>query len=116
MELDHVQLAIPAGSEDVCDTFYVGLLGFTPLKKPDELAGRGGRWYVAGSHQVHLGVDPVFTPATKAHLALRYEDYDELLTRLDAAGVTLTPDTSLPGVTRCYVHDPVGNRLELVKN
>jgi catechol 2,3-dioxygenase-like lactoylglutathione lyase family enzyme len=58
----------------------------------------------------------VFTPATKAHLALRYDDFDELLTRLDAAGVTLTPDTSLPGVTRCYVHDPVGNRLELVKN
>ncbi|MGH3733810.1 MAG: hypothetical protein ACRDVC_10670 [Acidimicrobiales bacterium] len=42
--LNHVQLAIPAGEEQRCDEFYVGLLGFAAQEKPPVLAARGGRW------------------------------------------------------------------------
>ena len=43
--IDHTQLAIPPGGEDLADTFYVDLLGFRVLEKPPSLAKRGGRWY-----------------------------------------------------------------------
>lgn len=113
--IEHVQVAIPAGSEATCDAFYVDLIGFRVLEKPPALAARGGRWYRLGAAEVHLGVDPDFRPARKAHPALVLSNYDEVTARLEAAGHALRPDAEAPGVTRCYVDDPVGNRLELIR-
>ena len=113
-ELDHVQVAMPAGSESACDAFYEQLLGFEIVEKPAPLRQRGGRWYRRGAIVVHLGVDPDFRPARKAHLALRVDRYEELLGRLEAAGCDVLPDRELEGVRRCYVADPNGNRLELI--
>ncbi len=112
--LDHVQLAIPAGSEEVCDEFYVGVLGFTSEEKPPILAARGGRWYRRDQVVLHLGVDPNFTPATKAHPALVVDEYDDVLARLVLASIESRPDESIPGRRRCHVDDPVGNRIELI--
>jgi catechol 2,3-dioxygenase-like lactoylglutathione lyase family enzyme len=112
--LDHVQLAMPAGQEDVADAFYRDLLGFDVLPKPPRLAARGGRWYVAGDVQVHLGVDPDFRPAKKAHPALVVDAIDELATRLERAGVTPRWEDDQPGMRHCYVDDPFGNRIELI--
>jgi hypothetical protein len=112
--LDHVQLAIPAGSEELCDEFYVGLLLFAMLEKPPVLAARGGRWYQRGEAIVHLGVDDAFLPAKKAHPAFVIDDYDGMVARLEHHGITVRPDESNPGVRRSYVDDPVGNRLELI--
>jgi hypothetical protein len=112
--LDHVQLAIPAGSEEVCDRFYVGLLGFTAEEKPPILAARGGRWYRRDEVVIHLGIDPNFSPATKAHPALVVDDYDVVIARLAAASVQIRPDETIPERRRCHVDDPVGNRVELI--
>jgi catechol 2,3-dioxygenase-like lactoylglutathione lyase family enzyme len=112
--LEHVQLAIPAGHEERCDEFYVALLGFSRLQKPPVLAARGGRWYQRDDAVIHLGVDPHFSAATKAHPALVVESYDELLDRLAQADVEIRPGDSIPGRRRCHVSDPVGNRLELI--
>jgi len=112
--LDHVQLAVPEGSEARCDAFYVTLMGFTMLEKPPELALRGGRWYQRGEVLLHLGVQREFRAATKVHPALVVDDYDALLARLRRAGVVVRDDDALVGTTRCYVDDPVGNRIELI--
>ncbi|HUX03458.1 MAG TPA: VOC family protein [Acidimicrobiales bacterium] len=114
LELDHVQVAIGEGSEAACDAFYVTLLGFEIVTKPPVLARRGGRWYQRGPVTLHLGVDPQFRPARKAHVALRVGDYDDLMVRLEGAGVATRPDEHLEGTRRCYVDDPVGNRMELI--
>ncbi|MDQ2857343.1 MAG: VOC family protein [Candidatus Eremiobacteraeota bacterium] len=113
--LDHVQLAIPKGGESRARNFYVNVLGFEEIRKPEELAGRGGAWLQSGSVTLHLGVDEAFTPAKKAHPALRCTDYRELLERLDRSGIAATPDP-LPfeGRPHCYISDPFGNRLELI--
>ncbi|HEV7958427.1 MAG TPA: VOC family protein [Acidimicrobiales bacterium] len=113
-KLEHVQLAIGEGDEERCDAFYVGLLGFRVLDKPPVLAARGGRWYQRDDAILHLGVVEVFSPAKKAHPAFVVDDYDGLLSRLSAAGVNNQPDENIPGRRRCYVHDPVGNRIELI--
>jgi catechol 2,3-dioxygenase-like lactoylglutathione lyase family enzyme len=112
--LDHVQLAMPTGQEDQAEVFYSGLLGLDRRPKPEPMASRGGCWFSNGSVVLHLGVEEGFRPARKAHPALVVEDLDALVERLAAAGLEVRPDTDLPGVRRCYVDDPFGNRIELI--
>lgn len=112
--IDHVQLAMPAGAEGQARDFYTRLLGMKEVAKPPELAKRGGCWFECGPVQIHLGVDADFRPARKAHPALRCFDYDGLLGRLNRAGVVATDDASIPGVRRCHIFDPFGNRIELI--
>ena len=96
--------------------FYRDLLGMIELPKPAELAKRGGCWFGSGEAQIHLGVEEDFRPAKKAHPALRCCcDYEALLARLRQAGVDIVTDDNNPGVTRCYIHDPFGNRIELIE-
>jgi catechol 2,3-dioxygenase-like lactoylglutathione lyase family enzyme len=110
---DHVQLAIPRGGEPAARRFYGELLGLVEEPKPPQ-ASREGCWFASGDVRLHLGVEDDFRPARKAHPALRCRDYAGLLARLHAAGVEVRAATDVPGVTRCHVFDPFGNRIELV--
>ncbi len=112
--IDHVQLAMPAGEEEAARGFYRDLLGMAEVPKPAELAKRGGCWFESGSVHLHLGVEMDFRPAKKAHPALRCRDYEALTSRLRAAGVEVKPDDNVPGVRRCHISDPFGNRIELI--
>ena len=111
---DHVQVAMPRGEEDRARAFYSGLLGLNEIPKPGATAGRGGVWFQCGQLQLHLGVEEPFAPARKAHPALRVRGYEELLAKLVAAGYAVVPDAGLPGVSRSFVADPFGNRVELM--
>jgi catechol 2,3-dioxygenase-like lactoylglutathione lyase family enzyme len=114
-KIDNVALAMPAGGEARAREFYVGSLGFEEVPKPAEPASRGGAWFRSGDISLHLGVDPDFHAATKAHPALRCADYESLLERLSHTGREAFGDgISLDGERHCYVSDPFGNRIELV--
>jgi catechol 2,3-dioxygenase-like lactoylglutathione lyase family enzyme len=104
VELDHVQLAAPPGCEAEARRFYGELLGLRELPKPAGLAGRGGVWF----EHLHIGVEQPFSPARKAHPALRVGDaeLDALAERLAAAGFPVTRDDALPGVRRFCSLDP----------
>jgi len=114
--VDHVQVAAPPGCEEAARRFYGDLLGLPELPKPERLRSRGGVWFAAGTQQLHVGVDDAFSPARKAHPALRVDtgDLEELAARLEASGATVTWDTELTRVRRFYTEDPWGNRLELL--
>jgi catechol 2,3-dioxygenase-like lactoylglutathione lyase family enzyme len=114
--LDHVQLAAPPGCEPAAREFYGGLLGLAEIPKPAALAGRGGVWFRLGGQQLHIGVEPGFSPARKAHpaFAVRADELDRLADRLARAGVPVTWAAELQGVRRFYAEDPWGNRLELL--
>lgn len=113
--VDHVQLAIPAGSEEAARGFYSGVLGLTEVPKPPQLAARGGCWFERGRVQIHLGVEPSFAPARKAHPALLVKDLEAARRALEDAGARVEPDGSVPGVRRLYTEDPFGNRIELIQ-
>lgn len=117
--LDHVQVAAPRGREFDARRFYGGLLGLPEIDKPAALADRGGCWFQAGTQALHVGVADDFEPAAKAHPALRVRSTSELEDigeRLHEAGydVEWAGDDEIPGVRRFHVHDPFGNRLELL--
>ncbi|WP_323793914.1 VOC family protein [Nocardioides sp.] len=113
--LHHVQLAIPAGSEDECRAFWRDVLGLEELEKPPVLAARGGCWFRGGGLEVHLGVEDDFTPARKAHPGILVGDLRGLAATLEAAGVAVTWDAEFPGHDRIYAADPFGNRLEFLE-
>jgi catechol 2,3-dioxygenase-like lactoylglutathione lyase family enzyme len=115
LRLDHVQLAIPQGAEDLCRAFYAGLLGMREVAKPPALAKRGGLWLECGSVRIHLGVEEDFRPARKAHPAIAVADLDALARLLLEAGHEPAWDDATPGVRRFYVQDPVGNRIEFME-
>ncbi len=114
MQIDHIQLAIPAGSEARCRPFWAAA-GFTELPKPAALQARGGLWLRCGQAELHLGVDPAFTPATKAHPGFATADLDTLAKALTDHGAKLTWDTTIPTRRRFFTTDPVGNRIEFLE-
>ena len=113
--LDHVQLAMPPGGEEKARWFYAGVLGLTEVEKPEPLRARGGCWFAGEDTQIHLGVQPDFVPATKAHPALRVANLEEARRRFLEFDVAIIPDRSGLGVRRFYVDDPFGNRLEFLQ-
>ncbi len=114
--LDHVQVAAPPGCEEQARAFYGELLGLEEVVKPPGLAGRGGAWFSLGAAQLHVGVEPGFAPARKAHPALRVDPaaLDTLARTLAAAGHAVSWDEAIAGVRRFFTADPWGNRIELV--
>jgi catechol 2,3-dioxygenase-like lactoylglutathione lyase family enzyme len=114
--VDHVQVAAPRGCEEPARWFFGDLLGLVELEKPDSLRGRGGVWFQAGVQQLHVGAEEPFSPARKAHPALRVSPgcLDGLAIRLQSAGVPVNWDEALDGVRRFYSDDPWGNRIEFM--
>jgi catechol 2,3-dioxygenase-like lactoylglutathione lyase family enzyme len=100
IDLDHVQLAMPAGQEAAARAFYSGVLGLTEEAKPANLAVRVGAWFRGGALRLHLGVDPDFRPAGKAHPALLVRGLTELAARCLAAGYPPITDEPLEGFDR----------------
>ncbi len=116
VELDHLQIAAPEGCEEAARDFFGGLLGLEEIEKPPPLRERGGAWFKLGEQQLHVGVEPEFRPARKAHVTLRVgaAELDGLAERLAGAGAPVTWDDALPGERRFYSEDPWGNRIEFL--
>lgn len=117
--LDHVQVAAPPGCEEEARRFYGGVLGLEEIEKPEALRARGGVWFRLGPNELHVGVADPFAPARKAHPGIAVSDTAALVAlaaRLADAGADpewADPD-ELPDRARLHVHDPFGNRLELL--
>jgi catechol 2,3-dioxygenase-like lactoylglutathione lyase family enzyme len=110
--IDHVQLAMPAGGEDLARSFYAGVLGLTEVPKPPVLAARGGCWFETGTVRVHLGVETPFHPARKAHPAFVL---GQLAAFVASHGLAVRWSDEIPGTVRCHLDDPFGNRIELIE-
>lgn len=113
--IDHVQLAAPKDSEEEAREFFMNVLGFEELDKPESLKQRGGAWFKYGIVQIHVGIEDPFSPAKKAHPAFEVEDLEILKHTLNKSTIPYIVDVDLPGAKRIYVHDPFGNRLEMLE-
>jgi hypothetical protein len=105
---------MPAGGEDTARRFFVDLIGMVEVPKPTTLAKRGGCWFRSARVELHMGVEQDFRPAVKAHPALVCDNYDALITKLQAANVSIKEDFEIPETRRSHILDPFGNRIELI--
>jgi catechol 2,3-dioxygenase-like lactoylglutathione lyase family enzyme len=113
--LDHIQLAIPVGGEPLARAFYQDVLGLPEVPKPADMAGRGGCWFENAAVRIHIGVEPDFVPARKAHPAFLVADLDQIMAALERAGRPLKPNSAVDGYRRIFTEDPFGNRIELMQ-
>jgi hypothetical protein len=114
--LDHIHIAAPPGCEAAVREFCGALPGMREIAKPEVLLARGGCWFECGAQQLHIGVEPDFCPAKKAHPAFLASDLDELRQALLARAINVTDDASVPSTRRFYAEDPWGNRLEFLES
>lgn len=115
MHIDHVQLAAPPNSESEARHFFGTVLGLTEVEKPESLKKRGGVWFEFGSYQLHIGVEPAFSPAKKAHPGFHVKNLPAFKDHLASFGISFIEDKNITGVERIYVDDPFGNRMEFLE-
>jgi hypothetical protein len=114
--IDHVQIAIPVGGEDLGRGFFGDLLGLEEIPKPAAMAARGGCWFeIGGGVQIHLGAEADFRAARKAHVGLQTSRLGDLRARLLDAGYETHDDVPIDGRARFFTHDPFGNRIEFLE-
>src|SRR3546814_15580772 len=111
LSMDDGQVAMPVCGEDRARAVFGALLGLTELPKPADMAVRGGCWFALGDRQLHLGAEPDFRPAKKAHVALALEGLDALRARIEAAGHAPHDASITHAPHRSFTQDPFGNRI-----
>jgi catechol 2,3-dioxygenase-like lactoylglutathione lyase family enzyme len=115
LSIDHVQITIPIGQEQLARAFYCGVLGLSEIEKPESLRERGGLWLEVGGQQLHIGVeDGIDRTSSKAHVAYRIIDISRWRAKLEEAGCFILESVPIPNHDRFETRDPFGNRIELI--
>lgn len=111
--IDHVQIAVPRALERECLAFYRDVLGLPEIEKPTELKPRGGAWFQLGTLQMHVGIDPEPSPRSKRHVCFLVSDLAAARASVVAAGVAVEEESVAEGLSRFFIRDPAGNRVEI---
>ncbi|NEX19036.1 glyoxalase [Thiorhodococcus mannitoliphagus] len=117
-DIHHVSLIVADTAESL--QFYVGVLGLRVRDDRPDLAFPGA-WLSVGERQIHLlelpNPDPVdgrpLHGGRDRHLAMVVSSVDDLVARLEAAGLPFTRSRS--GRRAVFCRDPDGNGLELIE-
>lgn len=115
-QIDHIQLAMPAGKEEIARGFFRDILNLNELEKPEPLASRGGCWFENKYVTIHCGVEKEFSAARKAHPGIVVDDIDSLAEQLKSNNYTVLWGDALPDRRRFYTNDPFGNRMEFMND
>jgi catechol 2,3-dioxygenase-like lactoylglutathione lyase family enzyme len=111
--IDHVQLTVPKALETEALAFYRNVLGLKEIPKPEELRARGGAWFEVGTQQFHIGVDPEPWPKSKRHICFLVADLAKAKASAQSHGVAIEEEGFAEGLSRFFVRDPAGNRIEI---
>jgi catechol 2,3-dioxygenase-like lactoylglutathione lyase family enzyme len=111
--VDHVQIAVPRAREAEALHFYRAILGLKEIPKPRELRARGGAWFQVGNLQMHVGIDEHESPKSKRHVCFLVPDLKRARDAIARAGVAVEEESVAEGLSRFFVRDPAGNRIEI---
>ncbi len=111
--IDHVQIAVPKALEAECLAFSREVLALTEIEKPEHLKARGGAWFQVGHLQMHVGIDPDASPASKRHICFLVSDLAAAKEAVQARGAVIEDEGKAEGLIRFFVRDPSGNRIEI---
>jgi len=111
-QIDHVSVLIT--DVERSRRFYGELLGLKEIAKPrtfDFVV----LWFQLGDTQLHLLLKEQADTLSARHFALRVADIQAARAHFAAHGVPMRETTPIPGADRFFVHDPDGNRIEIIQ-
>jgi catechol 2,3-dioxygenase-like lactoylglutathione lyase family enzyme len=115
--IDHVQIAVPKRREAEALAFYREVLALEEIPKPAELRARGGAWFQIGGLQMHVGIDPdsdgPAPPRSKRHVCFLVADLAAARAAIVAKGIPIEEESAAEGLSRFFIRDPAGNRIEI---
>jgi glyoxylase I family protein len=110
--LDHVTVIV--ADVERSRRFYRDVLGLRELPPPytfDFVV----IWFEVGSQYLHLLLKPHPDSKSPRHFALGVADAVAARDRCRAHGLTIDETVRIPNADRFFIHDPDGNRIELIQ-
>jgi glyoxylase I family protein len=112
VHLDHCSVIIT--NVERSRRFYGELLGLREIAKPrtfDFVV----IWYDLGNQHLHLLLKDQPDTLSARHFALRVADIQAARAHFAAHAVPMQETTPIPGADRFFIHDPDGNRIEIIQ-
>lgn len=94
--------------------FYKDVLGLKEIAKPrtfDFVVV----WFDLGNQHLHLLLKDKADTLSPRHFALRVADAAAARDYFRAHGIATQETTPIPGADRFFIHDPDGNRIEIIQ-
>jgi catechol 2,3-dioxygenase-like lactoylglutathione lyase family enzyme len=111
-QVDHVSVLIT--DVERSRRFYRDVLGLKEIAKPrtfDFVVV----WFDLGNQHIHLLLKDRPDVQSPRHFALRVADVKAARTYFREHGVRTEETTPIPGADRFFIHDPDGNRIEIIQ-
>ena len=111
-QIDHVSVIVT----DLARSrhFYRDVLGLKEIAKPKTFDFKV-LWFDLGTQQLHLLQKPQPDTRSPRHFALRVADAQAARSHFRALGIETQEATPIPKCDRFFVHDPDGNRIEIIQ-
>ncbi|MBM7603565.1 4-hydroxyphenylpyruvate dioxygenase-like putative hemolysin [Metabacillus crassostreae] len=115
IRLDHIQICIPIGKEELARKFYLNLLNFIEIEKPESLKRNGGFWCQSKEVTLHIGVEDIKETKSKRHVAFIVHDITQARKALEKNGILIRDEIPIPGIDRFSCFDPFHNKIEFLE-
>jgi catechol 2,3-dioxygenase-like lactoylglutathione lyase family enzyme len=112
--LDHIMLCIPEGQENAARTFYGNVLGLKELTDLGYPLPHGAIWYQIGDVQLHIRAENG-NERSQRHPAFEITNLEEARQILEANGIAVKYESTIPDRNRFSFRDPFGNRIEFLQ-
>ncbi len=110
--LDHV--SVIATNPERSRNFYGAILGLREMASPKTFSFPV-IWYDLGAQQLHLLLKNEPDTNSPRHFALKIENALASRSYFLRLGIPIAETTPVPGADRFFIHDPDGNRIELIQ-
>ena len=112
VKLDHVSVLIT--DVERSRRFYRDVLGLREINSPrtfDFVVA----WFDLGDQHIHLLLKDKPDTSSPRHFALRVSDVAQARKYFQKLGLPTQETTLIPGADRFFIHDPDGNRIEIIQ-
>src|SRR5262245_38233386 len=111
-QIDHVSVVI--SDIEQSRRFYRDTLGLKEIAKPRTF-DFAVLWFDLGNQQLHLLRKDRPDTLSPRHFALRVADVAAARAYCHERGLRVDETTPIPGADRFFIHDPDGNRIEIIQ-
>ena len=111
-KLDHVSVLIT--DMERCRRFYRDVVGLTPINKPRTFDFEV-LWFDLGDQHLHCLLKDKPDTVSSRHFALRVNNVEAARAYFQGLGFLVQETTPIPGAERFFIHDPDGNRIEIIE-